>query len=86
MTSFTHPTPRNNEQNLRKRIIHSCGQQNSDTDEYDRHVVVHEWFHYFEDHFSRSDSMGGVHGFGNIKDLTWLLERIRDGLASRRCL
>ena len=50
--------------------IFILGKENSDTDEYDRHVVVHEWFHYFEDYFSRSDSMGGAHGFGDIKDLT----------------
>lgn len=32
-----------------------------DTDEYDRHVIIHEWGHYFEENFSRSDSRGGAH-------------------------
>ena len=37
------------------------GGENSDTDEYDKAVVAHEWGHYFEDNFSRSDSLGGPH-------------------------
>lgn len=37
------------------------GDANNDTDEYDTHVVVHEWGHYFEDQLSRSDSVGGSH-------------------------
>jgi hypothetical protein len=32
-----------------------------DTDEFDRHVIIHEWGHYFEQNFSRSDSSGGAH-------------------------
>lgn len=44
------------------------GQANVDTDEYDTHVVVHEWGHYFEDRLSRSDSPGGPHAFGQQKD------------------
>ncbi len=32
-----------------------------DTDEFDQHVIAHELGHYFEDHFSRSDSIGGGH-------------------------
>ena len=31
----------------------------SDTDEFDDHIIVHEWGHYFEDNFGRSDSVGG---------------------------
>ncbi len=38
------------------------GDADSDTDEYDDHVVTHEWGHYYEDKFSRSDSIGGPHG------------------------
>ncbi|MEA2047757.1 MAG: hypothetical protein U9O64_04840 [Campylobacterota bacterium] len=38
------------------------GDADSDTDEYDDHVVTHEWGHYYEDKFSRSDSIGGGHG------------------------
>ena len=42
--------------------IFILGEENNDTDEYDTHVVVHEWGHYFEDQLSRSDSIGGPHG------------------------
>jgi len=44
------------------------GDANNDTDEYDDHVVVHEWGHYFEDQLSRSDSVGGPHGLGDRLD------------------
>ena len=44
------------------------GDENADTDEYDRHVVVHEWGHYFEDQLSRSDSTGGSHSLGSRLD------------------
>lgn len=44
------------------------GDDNSDTDEYDDHVVVHEWGHYFEDQLSRSDSIGGPHSGGEKLD------------------
>jgi hypothetical protein len=40
-----------------------------DTDEYDSHVIAHEFGHYFEDRFSRSDSIGGQHGLGDRLDL-----------------
>jgi hypothetical protein len=35
-----------------------------DTEEFDDHVITHEWSHYFEDNFSRSDSIGGSHFIG----------------------
>jgi len=41
--------------------IYLLGAENSDTDEYDRHVIAHEWGHYLESDFSRSDSIGGPH-------------------------
>jgi hypothetical protein len=34
---------------------------NGDTDEFDAHVIAHEFGHYVEDKFSRSDSIGGTH-------------------------
>ena len=40
------------------------GDDANDTDEFDDHVVAHEWGHYFEDNFSRSDSPGGSHSLG----------------------
>ncbi len=45
------------------------GAENSDTDEYDGHVVVHEWGHYFEGNLSRSDSIGGAHTGGDQLDM-----------------
>ena len=48
--------------------VYILGDANSDTDEYDTHVVVHEWGHYFEDQMSRSDSVGGNHSGGDSLD------------------
>ncbi len=45
------------------------GDADSDTDEYDDHVVTHEWGHYYEDKLSRSDSIGGPHGSGESLDI-----------------
>jgi len=49
--------------------LYILGDENSDTDEFDEHVVVHEWGHYFEDNLSRSDSIGGSHGGGDLLDM-----------------
>lgn len=40
-----------------------------DTDEFDQHVISHEFGHYIEDKFSRSDSIGGTHGSPDRLDL-----------------
>ena len=48
--------------------IYVLGAENGDTDEYDRHVIIHEWGHYFEDNLSRTDSIGGEHGSGDELD------------------
>ena len=45
------------------------GDENSDTDEYDDHIIIHEWAHFFEDKFSRSDSIGGPHSAGDALDI-----------------
>ena len=45
------------------------GDANSDTDEYDDHIIIHEWTHFFEDKFSRSDSIGGGHSAGDTLDI-----------------
>ena len=45
------------------------GDANSDTDEYDDHIIIHEWAHFFEDKFSRSDSIGGGHSSGDALDI-----------------
>jgi hypothetical protein len=44
------------------------GDDTDDTDEFDDHVVAHEWGHYFEDNLSRSDSFGGSHSLGETLD------------------
>lgn len=48
--------------------IFILGKADVDTDEFDAHVMVHEWGHYFEDKVGRSDSIGGSHGSGDILD------------------
>ena len=45
------------------------GKEGDDAEEFDDHVIVHEWGHYFEDDFSRSDSIGGAHGVGDLLDM-----------------
>ena len=45
------------------------GDANADTDEYDDHIIIHEWAHFFEDKFSRSDSIGGGHSAGDALDI-----------------
>ena len=45
------------------------GDANADTDEYDDHIIIHEWAHFFEDQFSRSDSIGGGHSAGDALDI-----------------
>jgi K319L-like, PKD domain len=44
------------------------GDPGTDTEEFDDHVSMHEWGHYFEDNFSRSDSIGGAHTIGETLD------------------
>ena len=48
--------------------LYILGAEDNDADEYDDHVIVHEWGHYFEDMVSRSDSIGGSHGNGDVLD------------------
>ena len=57
----SHFSPSENE-------IYVLGKAGADTDEFDSHVIVHEWGHYFEANLSRSDSPGGRHGPGDILD------------------
>jgi hypothetical protein len=45
------------------------GMEGVDTEEFDHHVIVHEWGHYFEDTLSRSDSIGGAHSLGDRLDM-----------------
>lgn len=48
--------------------IYLLGKENVDTDEFDTHVLVHEWGHSFEQFIARSDSQGGSHGYGDVLD------------------
>ncbi len=48
--------------------LYILGKENQDTDEFDTHVIVHEWGHYFESNISRSDSIGGAHTTGDVLD------------------
>lgn len=48
--------------------ITANGKAGFDTDEFDTHVIVHEWSHYIEDRVSRSDSIGGAHTIGDRLD------------------
>jgi len=49
--------------------IYILGKEDLNTDEYDNHIIAHEWFHYYEDKFSRSDNIGGKHLIGDILDI-----------------
>jgi len=49
--------------------IYILGDQDVDTDEYDPSVIAHEWGHYIEANFSRSDSIGGIHYGGDYLDM-----------------
>lgn len=50
-------------------VLGAYGGGAGDTDEFDAHVIAHEFGHYFEDRFSRSDSIGGQHSTGDELDL-----------------
>jgi hypothetical protein len=39
-----------------------------DTDEFDQHVIAHEFGHYIEHNFSRADNIGGAHALGDKLD------------------
>jgi hypothetical protein len=49
--------------------IFLVGAADQDTDEYDRHVIAHEFGHYLEHRFSRSDSIGGPHALTDQTDM-----------------
>ncbi len=49
--------------------IYVLGAANNDTDEFDQHVVAHEFHHYLEDAVSRDDTIGGAHSLDERLDL-----------------
>jgi hypothetical protein len=51
------------------RSIYLLGAANNDSDEYDSPVVAHEWGHYFQNAFSRDDSVGGPHTGSDFLDM-----------------
>jgi hypothetical protein len=52
-----------------QRRIYILGAANTDTDEYDRPVVAHEFGHYLQSAFSRDDSIGGPHSGNDRLDM-----------------
>lgn len=81
----------------RNGAIYLLGHILTDSDDMDQHVITHEWGHYLEDKFSRSDSLGGAHsirsrldprvsfseGFGNAMSALLLEDaKYRDALGS----
>ena len=49
--------------------IYVLGAEDNDTDEYDAHIVAHEYQHYLEDEVSRTDTIGGDHSIGERLDM-----------------
>ena len=49
--------------------IYVLGAASNDTDEFDRHVVAHEYLHYLEDAISRTDTVGGSHALDERLDM-----------------
>jgi len=49
--------------------IYILGAENNDTDEFDQHVLAHEYQHFLEDALSRTDSIGGAHSLGERLDM-----------------
>lgn len=49
--------------------IYVLGDENVDTDEYDQHVIAHEFHHFIEDTISRTDTTGGSHSPDERLDL-----------------
>ena len=49
--------------------IYVLGDENTDTDEYDQHVMVHEFQHFLEDSIMRSESPAGPHSINERLDL-----------------
>lgn len=47
----------------------ALGRSSDDTDEFDQHVLAHEYQHFLEDAISRTDSIGGPHSPGERLDM-----------------
>jgi hypothetical protein len=51
------------------QLIVLSGEPTEDTDEFDQHVIAHEFGHYIEANYSRADNIGGQHGLGDRLDI-----------------
>jgi len=49
--------------------IYVLGDENNDTDEFDQHVIAHEYLHYLEDAVGRTDTTGGSHSLDERLDM-----------------
>jgi hypothetical protein len=49
--------------------IYVLGMADTDTDEFDQHVLAHEFQHYLEDAVSRTDTVGGDHSLSENLDM-----------------
>jgi len=49
--------------------IYVLGAASNDTDEFDQHIMAHEFQHYLEDTISRADTVGGEHSLDERLDL-----------------
>ena len=67
-SSFTIENRGSNANPVLVPVIRILGDENNDTDEFDVHVVVHEFGHYFENNLSRADSIGGPHSSNDRLD------------------
>lgn len=48
--------------------LYILGAEGVDTDEFDDHIIAHEFGHYLENKIFRSDSIGGPHGLNDVLD------------------
>lgn len=56
-----------------QKVAYINGRRGEDSDEFDDHVIVHEYGHFLMASLSREDSPGGDHGVGELLDprLAW---------------
>jgi hypothetical protein len=59
--------------NLATNTAYVLGDRNTDSDEFDDSVILHEYAHMLAGRFSRDDSPGGAHVLGDVLDprLAW---------------
>lgn len=50
-------------------VLGDAATASADADEFDASVIAHEFGHYFEDAFSRGDSVGGPHSLADLLDI-----------------